>query len=527
MKKKLTLYFVFVCMFLNVSLSVRAAPGDLLFGDDFLNRTYIDEGETTAVVDVINGEIVLPYVSSAGGIAAGNGVVLVQNGDYVDFYQDQGSSFIYQSRYSATNTLAIALRGNSTDHFRLNEDGTGVYMAYTGSDYIPVPSLQLSGLDSVVSVSWINDKLVALDMEERKLRQFQMNGGGWTELTSISLGIENPIQVISKGSDIVVLDQEGGLHVYAYRDEVQAIPVVSLSGSDAAVITSDNENRVMGVAEIQIQEFEVEGSISQGAVIMEPGAGFEDVVALSPGSILVRDGNSIFEYVSTGENWLKTGRSMTGTGISSRYLSPRAYVSTEITLPYPLLGIQVLPQHSIPAGTNIDYYASIEGGPWELLDGGPLIKESNFQQVRLKGVLSTSTVATPRLQKIDIYDRSLFIDQFIVTHMVRNPGNPLPTSAPVSVNAGYRFDFEVVALGADEVVVSFSDGSGEIFLNHEGGDRFTGSYYFTYNTPLGSEFDVFIRAKEYTNGSEVTKTLPKHFLIVDSIYESANIYTTE
>ncbi|OEH86014.1 hypothetical protein BHU72_14775 [Desulfuribacillus stibiiarsenatis] len=513
-----------LCLLLLTS-NVYAAPGDILFTDDFNNRNHVNQNQTTAVVDVINGEVLLPKVSAAGGMAARDNVIVVQNGNNVQVYQDSGSDYQYQSNYYAPNTLALAMRQQSVDHFRLDENGTGHYMSYTGSGYVSVPALVLSGLESMISITWLEDRLVGLDILQRQIRQFAIAENGWVELPSIQTDIENPIQVLAVGQSIAVLDEQGGINIYGFMDQIHASPVMALNRSNLAVIASDADDRILALGNTQAESINLSSQMTS-VIVNEPSADLQDLTEISPGRFLIRDSSQIKEYAYTGSGnqWVPTGRKITATGKTSKYLSPRQYVSTNINLPYPLRGIQLVPTHIRPPGTSIDYYLSIDGGPWEPAESS-IKRADEFQNVRIRANLTTSNGTSPRIQRVQILDRSMSIDDFIVTAMVRNPGNILPTSDAVTVIGGYRFDFEVVAPGADEVYVQFSDGSPELKLTAIGNDRFAGNYYFAYDTPIGSMFDVTIRAVELVGETQEILTLPNHFTIEDNIFESAMIFT--
>lgn len=525
-------FLIFLLCFSSPYL-IHAAPGDVLFTDSFDTRDYVDVTQTMAVVDIVNGEVVLPRVSSAGGMAAKDNVMIIQNGNDIEVYQDGGSTYQYQSSYYSQNTMALAMRQQSVDHFRLEEDGTGYYMSYTGSGYVENPTLQLAGLDSVVSITWLEDRMIGLDILKRQLRQFAIAETGWVELPAIQTNIENPMQVISVGQNIAVLDEQGSVNIYGFTDQLHASPIMALSGADLVAVASDADNRIIALGTTEMEEHDL-SNMSQSVILNHSESDFQDIVSIAPGRILVRDGTRVEEYALTGEgDWINTGRSISASGKSNRYLSPREYVSKGITLPYPVRGVQLVSTHTKPPSTDIKYLLSIDGGEWEetAVSGGIIRKSEEFQSVRIKAILSTEIDQSPRIQEVQLVDRSMSIDDFIVTEMIRNPGNVLPTSNPVTVMGGYRFDFEVIAPGADEVYVQFSDGSAEMKLvkedqdGEESGNVFVGNYYFAYDALVGSMFDVHIRAIELVNMTEETKLLEKHFTIIDNIFDSAQIFT--
>lgn len=513
--------FIVLLLFLIVLLvagytAEAAEDTRVLFEDDFNTEDFIDKTGTTAEVDTSKGEIRLPKVGGGDTFDATEDGILVLDGNQVQFYLRQADgSFLQQLEYTDEQAFALAFSGQGFSHYLLKDDGTVTKMEYGSNDFIENPVVKISGLRSATSIS--SSQGTVLISDAKQILVYEETDSGINSADTIDF--EKPVTQVSTGpSGEIVASTEDGIHVLRMSETGYVkSPMEELSG-----VSSGDINELGWLAGVKDDVVQVKLDPSGGILNLNHAGAIS--VKFAQNSLFVRDGSSITEYVYDGEDFVEVGKITGLTAAEDRYLSPRQYQSLAIDFPSPIKKFGVVADTDEPEPTKIVLEVSPDGTQFFPVEDGVCELAEETTQLIIRATLTNEEQKnlTPILKKITLYDRSLGIELVETTKIVRDPGGnpPLPTSEPVNIWGGYNFDVRIVATGAVEVELLFSNGE-QLMATMVEEETFIGTHHFPEDATGAVSVTVKARDEE---GNEVSLDLPDHYILVDNILNNYKVY---
>ncbi len=490
----------------------------VLFEDDFLTDDYIDGLNTTAEVDLEKGEIRLPKVYGSETFDATEDGILVLNGNQVEFYLRQSNGSFQQSiEYTDEQVLAVAFSGQGFSHYALKGDGTVMKMEYGSGDFIENPVVKISGLRSATSISASQDAVYIGDSNQ--ILVYEESAWGIHTVDKIDVGAR--LTNVSSGpSREIVASTAEGIHVLRLSESGYVkSPLEKLSG-----VASGDINELGWIAGVKDDVVRVKLEANGGVLSFNHAGAL--AVKFANNSLFVRDNSSITEYAYDGSNLVKVGK-ITGLEVAEdRYLSPRQYQSMviEFSNRKPIKKFGIVAQTDEPEPTKIILEVSPDGVLFYPVEGGicELPEETNQLIIRATLTNEEQKNLTPILKKISLYDRSLGIELVETTRIVRDPGGnpPLPTSDAVNIWGGYNFDMRIVATGAVEVEILFSNGE-KINATMVDEQTFIATHHFPEDAK--GSISVTVKARD-EDENEISIDLPDHYILVDNILNNYKVY---
>lgn len=527
MRLRAPLFICFLIIF--VATTTFAAPNEILIDEDFNSRDFINNKKTNAVVDITKGEVRLPYVSGSQLLDANNDATVIFNNGSLEFYStdETGNYFLnpYLTHTISGNPIAAVLSPQGLDHYVLNTDGIVTMYKFQEGSLIADPAYQLGGFTSALSIARSEETLFVLD--NREVRAFKDTGDGFVEIPPLNvlLDMDNPIQISVLDEDLVILDGNGSVHYYRYMDSFYIRdPAMDIVGSGTAI--DSVSGYISSVRQGSIDQYNYTGTeMIKNDYISFIHGGVVSLASLEDGSVLVRDANGVMRYDFNGIGMVPSANISGLSSAPSGFLSPRMIETMEYHWSEETKRIFLDVVELLPDGTNTKYYVSSDGGKSFIeVDNSRIVQfVEPITKLIIKVELSTTIqVATPIIDRIRVWDKSLNIEYLETTRIVREPeGNPpLPTRNPVNVIGGYNFDMRVEAPGASNVIAVISNGD-VIEMNYQGNGIFTHTYHFK-EYEIGA-YDVNVIARD-SLGNEVERLFPAHYLLTDNIMSNITIY---
>lgn len=517
---------VCLCMlWLFPSFSLAAStPEKELLREEFTDRGHVNEEKTNATVDTTAGEVRLPKVSGLQSFHATDDAVIQVEGNELKFYRvNSNGEFEYDAALSRTlgeGIIGVQFAPNGWDHVVLTQAGEVLRFQYTGAEFIENPAYRLSGFQSAVQVAVTENGTAVFDRNQIWTAE-DVGGALGAAKSAYTLETEPLYFTGGTGSDLVTTDAEGNAHVLSYDgQEYVRNPYYSLDGIGPSSRAQDILTAVKnGVVSSYQYDMELLSFTHAGAV---------SAVATEGGAVYVRDTNRVTRYLWTGSEYTPAATLGGFSEVKASYLAPRKWESTAYTLPEPIQRLGIEYGATIPEQTSVKLYVSADGVQYQEAANRSFIELSvPTTQLYLRAVLDTEEkTKTPILDYVAVYDRSLYVDQLITTDIVRSPdGNPpLPTPLPVRLYGGFNFSFEVLAPGATNVVIAFSNGQ-RVTCEDRGGFVFGGTHFFPGDIE-SMAIDAKVIATD-AGGNVYEKEFPAHYIIVGNLKGMSRVVDTK
>lgn len=510
------LILIFICF----SCPVYAANGDILFEDDFTTKTKVDFSKTTAIVDIIKAEVRLPKITGNQSFDVFDDAMIVQNGNLIELYE-RGSDGKYKkiTEYTDEEAIAITFSSQGYAHYILKNNNIAYKMEYGSGSFIENPVYKLSGLRSAVTIAASEEKVFI--GETNSIQRYEEKDTVLEQMEKIDANF-NISQIATGPNQEIVVSGENAIHVFRMSGTgyVES-PTELLSGADYA--DYGDEDEIVATTGDNIKIFKMSGEI-----LNINHAGIVAVKAL-PGLVYVRDGESITEYAFDGTKMVAVNKLSGLNLVKKYYLSPRIYQSKLFKFNDPCKRFRVMASLDIPDTTSVSFSISTNGTDFYYAKDGLFQLPEKVNQLILRAELSSgkSKETTPKIFDVKVLDSTLSIEKMETTEIIRDPGgNPLlPTELPVKVMGGYNFYIRVLAPGASQVWIQFSNGEKAV-LTEQSPYIFIGSHYFPHDIALGTIISAEVFARdEFDN--QVSKNFKNHFFIADNIEVNLNVFDTK
>ncbi|NPV73327.1 MAG: hypothetical protein HPY89_05960 [Pelotomaculum sp.] len=455
--------------------------------DDFNNLDYVDTTGTTAEVDTANGWVVLPGQPMASAIDVRKEgweyAVATKNGIEVYSYDDASCSMVKNSALSIaseTTAIGVACRDDEPSIWALTPDSLTLYK-YNAGGMQTSPSQKVTGLTNVLSVSAWNglDRAALLSRtgdNKARVEIYRDVSGSVNKVFTLNTDLADPVAICTvPNTPDFILATKTVTYYYCYDDATggyvqhPAKYVLGLSGLKSASARDDGSFVALENSDANYYMFLDSGGAARSDVLSKAGLSSPVSVSIKPGEYeyaVLSSTGSVDYWMYDGAGMVKNSSlSISGLSLNQGYLSPAEYRSKAITTAGSYDEVKITAAENLPAGTEIKYYVSTDGGAsftevqngvWKQVPAG-----NNFVA---RAVLSTTDPAkTPRVLHVKLEVTTLSISNLRVISIAANePGQTLPTSTfPVRVKVGAMVLYEVSTSGyAESVNAAFTIGPG-------------------------------------------------------------------
>lgn len=533
----------------------RAAP---ILEDNFVDRSKVDNANTSSVVDTSKQEVRLPFNGNALATVGGNTpqyVVPTANGISWYGFDEASNSMKQIASYSVPGVtpLGLAVRQDSPSVWAVVDDGTGAQslVRYDYNDAIGGmsnnPYLSVTGLSNVLSITAqpAADEVTVLSRSAggTGVITTYMQDASTGQLVPVptrtfDTGLVDPLSIsyIPNSPDIVAKTRTG-VYFYVFDDATGSYtqnPAVTITDSDALQMESNSVSADQGT--VLINQGSNPGSIfklddatgkyaklpatfngasgSAVSVSLLQGTNGNQMATLFPdGSIhffTVDDAGPGINYQDV--PWFNV------TGIPSpRMYFPRGeYRSVMVPTGTLIEQVKLTTTEANDPNTQNRYEVSTDGGTtWTPITVGSWIAVPTGNQVVLKAIqTSPDGLGTPKIRYVKLEGTWLSVTD-LTASQIFYPGptqsRPTPTTSfPVYVRAGGQVEFTVNTTGgATSVLAQFTDGTSMQMapVNDVSSESNTwiGWYHVDLNAPDGKTVGVTITGQNSLNSKSLTQ----------------------
>ena len=410
-------------MIILLHLFIIAGPAQAisLLNEEFNDYSKIDIDQTTAHIDTVNNWARLPNVSLASAVTMLRDslgyVVASKDGIQVYELDDSSGTLVYNSVFSipsAVTATGMAVRQDNLNIWATTPDSL-TYYRFNGSGMSP--SLNVTGLDNIVSVAGFHDRNSAILLQkstDNKAIVKRYDSGTAPTLT-IKPDITDPVAVSMVGSspDFRIFTKNSSYYFY-YDDATGNYiedPGQKISGLVDVISGSSDEqgNSVLSPTDLNYY-INMDGGGSTRVDALSPGNVAGGVAAaLRPGSfdqvVLDQTGNvRWWTYDDANDTMVRDPLlEKSGFTLNKGYVAGADYVSGEVTTggtTYSL--VRLKSSFDMPAGTGLTWKISTDNGGSYIdvnLDEWTAVPETN--SFKIMCLLSTSnTLITPYIYSV-------------------------------------------------------------------------------------------------------------------------------
>lgn len=447
LKNKCLLFFflIFLC------LSSPAFAGVIL-DEGFTDTSLVDLTKTSARVDIVNHQVLLPFQSLASSINMlenGTGYATAsKEGIRLYEYNDATGRVEQNNVYScswATDATGVSIRQDNLNVWTITPDSIAYYK-FDGAGMSDDPALKTTGLVDVLSVAAYKarDSALLLQSEGNKVKITRYEVGAnlnpalvfkpdISDPVSVSMVNDSPdFRLFTKDSVYYFsYDEAGGTYIEDPARKIAGLSGVISGSSDEAgnsILTNNDvsyyiNNDAGGASRVEVFS---PGPVNiPVAVSLKPGA-YEQVFLDENGNVqwwtyddavgsMVRDPNM----------------ELSGLNLNKGYAHPRSYYSLNVNTPTPYDAAYLTVAEDNPAGTSISYYVSSDGGvSFTAVTPGRWVAVPSGSNFVVKAVLDTGDPQqTPKLLHV-----ALNVDDDLVLEGNINP-QPAERGRNVAVSA--------------------------------------------------------------------------------------------